>query len=409
MDAPKTKTLLGAGTGLGALYAFGRLLWDLYGGVKQAQDLYDDRGGILGFLQTPWAGVALAVSCLVGYVYLEFFHDKTVRREPAPSVPRVRPYDYSNKQKGAISLINDSDVTAYQVSLRFAFGSWVIQSVPHGLPTSMIEPHGKAEMAVQAERRDQNALTLDALYAALLDWEKAHGQELTGMAVPFQLQYQDRSNNWYCTDCTAARDVLKGVEITTLGYRSLAAPLPAPVPPPSAPLPNRAASGATFTGGMWEEEHANTIATSLNVVVTLVPNLGAGATPGLHVKVVNKTSRTLVGVSLVVTNLLRWDEELAAWVTSPQIHDSGTTFRSITWGKATLHPNSPADLGFIRATDKRIQLSGHADGGTIDHRFTADGIWQMSYEVVIPDADSIGGSVCFSWIDGLVRVAPCPN
>lgn len=294
--------------------------------------------------------------------------------------PNVRPFQYKKLTGGreSLFLVNDSDVRAYQVALQFGFGPYSIHSTnQHGAPFPMIRPHEEFEMGITARAIEHDgAITFeDSVYSALLDWEKAQ-RKADGIEVPFCLQYHDAANRWFRTECTATRDVLVGLDLKVVDQKVISSQEALLTPVLTAPGESQQAAPPA-------------------VGVSLSANLGG--TPGLHVRLLSKTAQTLVGVKVVVKNILRWDQELRDWVTSREIHDSGVAFREISWGLVTLHPNAPEAVSFIRAEGNRIEITGHAEGGNYDHRFTTYGLWRLSYEVVIPGHPAIAGHVCFAW------------
>ncbi len=151
-------------------------------------------------------------------------------------------------------------------------------------------------------------------------------------------------------------------------------------------------------------------AEGLNIDVFLVQNIGAGATPGSHIRAVSNTPFTIVGVRLVVTNLLVWNEKIAGFVTHPDIHGQDKDFPQEIelQHRNTLHPGTPADFGFIRAEANSLVISSTSR----DYRTSKSGTWQLSYRIGPDDKSFIAGTLCFEWSSdspGSVKPCECPG
>lgn len=162
----------------------------------------------------------------------------------------------------------------------------------------------------------------------------------------------------------------------------------------------RPLTGVTATGGEWEQDYREDLlaqATSaLNIELAWKPNIGSGATPGMWLQATNKDSETVEVAKLFITDVRKWDETIGngAFVTTPDIHGGGTTFTEVHVDTATLHPGSPATIGFLRYELHRLEIQTQRQ----EHvRMTIPGIRRISYRIQAKDGRQTTGSICFSW------------
>ena len=325
------------------------------------------------------------------------YAEQLVAGEPTIK-PMVRPYELKKGKYGdeTLHLVNDSPARAYQVSLRFAFGSHVVYFQDRlGVPIPLLRPNEELKLPLDTRLKRPGGLVKIEwrVYSAIEEFEIAAGQVREGIAIPFSIQYHDGADRWYRTDCFCRRNVHVGFQIEVLRQVEITKEAAAsPVEPFRADASLNPASE-----------------TQQPVPVKVFLDLNLGGTPGLHVKLLNKSAETLLGVELQIENIHRWDDELREWVTSREIHDSGSAFRKITWGKVTLHPNHPEAIGFIRGDGGRLEVTGQSDGGQHDHRFRTAGIWRFSYRVIVPEKQDKIGSVCLSWTQTVAVPLDCPE
>lgn len=130
----------------------------------------------------------------------------------------------------------------------------------------------------------------------------------------------------------------------------------------------------------------------LRLRVYIVPN--TGGTPGGSLKVVNESADAVEGVTVTVTDLRIWNQQLGKFVTLPDIHGESSKFPqdSVLHHKNTLHPGAATDFGLIRVEGNRLSIEGSRD-----YRSTQEGIWELKYRIGPNPQAFVEGRICFEW------------
>lgn len=151
-------------------------------------------------------------------------------------------------------------------------------------------------------------------------------------------------------------------------------------------------------------------AVPLKVDIELVDNAG---TQGLLVKATNLERDLVRDARIILTDILRWDEQLNAFVTTPDIYQNEQEFRAMTLGRITIHPGIAAAQKILAVVfeHERLAVYGSTRRDQQDsYRIMTLGIWQLSYVVSGADGRRATGVACLNWAD--LRLPPvswdCP-
>ena len=140
----------------------------------------------------------------------------------------------------------------------------------------------------------------------------------------------------------------------------------------------------------------------LKINVRLVINTG---TPGLHIQATNLDKDTVQNAKFIITDIRMW--EMNDWVTTQDVHGSGTTFAGMVTGNATLHPGVDKwqKMGFINAENEhRLDVLSPSQGHC---RLTESGIRRVSYRITSMSGVSVDGAICLRWDGPGAKPEPC--
>lgn len=147
---------------------------------------------------------------------------------------------------------------------------------------------------------------------------------------------------------------------------------------------------------------------ALAVDVVIHPNVGAGCTPGAHIRGVGRDPVEARSAKFILTDVLLWDDELGQFIRTSDTHPAGD-FREMTLtGSADLFRGETVDFGFIAVENGRLRIPGHREGQD-DCRMGRPGVWRLSGRVVAADGRHRDVQVCFKW-DGEYSIPkPIPS